>query len=218
MKVMKKTNTCFDIISHSHATFLAVLAIFFLTTSCRKHGSGYVEGTVIEEYQSMPVPNATVVLWRTFHRNQEYIYGRTTTDENGHFKIKYFKNYFNYDFFVTANSTDCYEHRSTGYIDRRKSNYLLVLPSKAFVNLTVINHHNSKILLSAESGDYTDENFVLSVGHDTIIPNMGVQVNKATRFRCYYNEYPGNTIQKIVDTTFLLTTRHEVVNYTLTIN
>jgi hypothetical protein len=207
-------------VRHISITFL-LLTVIFVGDSCKKAGFGYVEGTVVDETGTLTIKNAKVTLYRSRHGNQEYPVKETTTDDNGKFKIKYYKNRFNYGFILGVQSDNCYVGYMSSYIETRKANYVINISLKAFVRLKIINNRPSSINLTARAYDdhFTTDLSQSVPANSTLISNdvLKIRVHHSTDIGFFAYE-SGVNITSAPVATVLMTTALDTLLYTVTIN
>ncbi|MDP2385256.1 MAG: hypothetical protein Q8M29_02685 [Bacteroidota bacterium] len=142
--------------------FFTLLAWF---SSCRKHGSGFVRGTVYEKGTNNPLPGVPIKITYSWHNNSGYYYQYDTTDANGEYKID-LKKKREYAYHIQAKNHVDDEYEG---IDYKKSAINFSLYAEAYLKINAKKTSNSTNRLSVIVNGLSTSSSADSVPYEVIL-------------------------------------------------
>ncbi|MES2515519.1 MAG: carboxypeptidase-like regulatory domain-containing protein [Bacteroidota bacterium] len=183
-----------------------------LLFSCKRSGSGYVDGHVYEAGTNTPISGAKITL--SYYHTSEAVVNQTKTDANGYFKIRYSKTALpGYRYWVNARADYYYIANDKRDISYKKENLEYYFSPIAYTKFHIIN--------------LTPVNYTLAISNSvfntpTIITGNAYENKTAPN----YLQAVGNTINTIkwnyLDSSYSgnvpVNVKHDTIVYTITLN
>ncbi len=198
---------------------LCILLLFGLSIILSCNGAGYchVEGNVFEEGSNIPIHNVYVRI----NKHNRSPFKEATTDENGHFKITYFKNS---DYKISLDIISG-EHISRFNIpvDSKNANISAFLTPYGFVKYRVKNNSANAVTVYVhmplqDSYDYAPPMVVPAFNDITFDKKYRVLLNKYTKFSWYYYLNNPSTYMGGYNDSVIVTNKFNILTHTLQIN
>lgn len=197
---------------------ILILAAFSFLLSCNDAGYCNVEGNVYEEGSNIPIHNVYVRINKSSKTNSSYPFKEATTDENGHYKIKYFKGSGNSTIYIDIISG---EHISliNKPVNLKNANISAYLTPYGYVRFRVKNNSTKNVTVYANMELQSGYLPVMQSPANSDITFNNTQkviINKYGRLAWYYSY--GNSYSIPINDSVLVTNKFDTLIYQIQIN
>jgi hypothetical protein len=189
-----------------------ILCTTILLFSCKRSGSGYVDGHVYEAGTNTPIPGAKIML--TSYRTSEAAIGQTKTDANGYFKISYTKTALpGYSYEVNARADYYVIANGKRDISYKKENLEYYFSPVAYTKFHIINLTSLSYTLTISNVEINTSTTITGNAYENkIAPNYLQAVGNKT------NMIKWNYLDSIYYGNVPVNVKHDTIVYTITLN
>ena len=198
--------------------YIILVLISLLTLSCKKNGSAILEGTVYEEGSNVPIGNAYVRIFKVLTKvGGLRLVADGTTDENGHYVMKYFRSPLAAGYTMDVISG---EHISIlgQPIDLRKSNFKHILTPYAWIKVRIKSNLPKDAVINVTVGKYQTNNYIKTNADSLYFYAYKTVTNKPTEIKWSYYLPANNQPITYGSDTVLISNKFDTLIYTILVN